>query len=242
MKKLFIFLANLFAINVLVFACDTTQINKNAWSIVYISSEELTGEGANNGHGFHCFDGDSTTFWHSQWQNVEAAYPHEIQLDLGDTFAINGFSLLTRASTNDGRINDFLFYVTNDTNDWGTPQAAGQLDYPNVQSSEQQTAYVFFGTVAGRYVRLVANSSVAGDVYAMIAELDVYQDTVCPPTGQNNQVIQLTPIPRQFSTNPPFVLEVVVSSGLPLQYEVVNGPATISDSLVTLTGEGGDVI
>ncbi len=242
MKKLFIFLANLFAINALVFACDTTQINKNAWSIVYISSEELTGEGANNGHGFHCFDGDSTTFWHSQWQNVEAAYPHEIQLDLGDTFAINGFSLLTRASTNNGRINDFLFYVTNDTNDWGTPQAAGQLDYPNAQSSEQQTAYVFFGTVAGRYIRLVANSSVAGDVYAMIAELDVYQDTVCPPTGQNNQVIQVTPIPRQFSTNPPFVLEAVVSSGLPLQYEVVNGPATISDSLVTLTGEGGDVI
>lgn len=241
MKKLLLILANVFAINVMLFACDTTLINKTGWSLIYVDSEELSGEGANNGHAIHCFDGDSSTFWHTQWQNANASYPHEIQIDLGDTFAINGFSILTRASSVNGRIKDFTLYISNDTMNWGTPQAMGQLVYPFPQSNAQQTAYAFFGTVAGRYIRLVGGSSAEGGAHAMVAELDFYQDTICPPTGQNNQVIQVTQIPRQFSTNQPFAIEATVSSGLPLTYEIISGPATISDSLITLTGDGGIV-
>ena len=241
MKKWFLFLANLLIINVLVFACDTTLIDKSTWSVVHVDSEELTGEGANNGHAIHCFDGDSTTFWHTEWQNVTSTYPHEISIDLGDTFAINGFSLLTRASSQNGRIKDYVFYISNDTNNWGSPQSIGQIVYPNPQSSEQQTGYVFFGTVSGRYIRLIANSSMENGNHAMVAELNVYQDTLCPPTGQNNQTIQVTEIPRQFTTNPPIVIDAVVSSGLPLEYEILSGPATISDNMITLTGEGGVV-
>lgn len=233
---------NILIINIYAWACDTTKIDRTNWQIIYVDSEELTGEGADNGHAIHCLDGDSTTFWHTQWQNTVHHYPHEIWIDLGETHNINGFSCLTRGNnTRNGRINQFEFYVTSDTADWGAPQSMGYLVYPQPNSGVQQTAEVYFGAVEGRYVRLVGLSSVAGDNYTMIAELNVYEDTACAPTGMQNQVIYTTPIERQLSTNPPIVVSATASSGLPLQYNIVDGPATVSDSIVTLTGEGGIV-
>ena len=242
MKKVFLFLINILIINIYAWACDTTKIDRTNWQIIYVDSEELTGEGADNGHAIHCLDGDSTTFWHTQWQNTVHHYPHEIWIDLGETHNINGFSCLTRGNnTRNGRINQFEFYVTSDTADWGAPQSMGYLVYPQPNSGVQQTAEVYFGAVEGRYVRLVGLSSVAGDNYTMIAELNVYEDTACAPTGMQNQVIYTTPIERQLSTNPPIVVSASASSGLPLQYYIIDGPATVSDSIVTLTGEGGIV-
>ena len=242
MKKVFLFLINILIINIYAWACDTTKIDRTNWQIIYVDSEELTGEGADNGHAIHCLDGDSTTFWHTQWQNTVHHYPHEIWIDLGETHNINGFSCLTRGNnTRNGRINQFEFYVTSDTADWGAPQSMGFLVYPQPNSGVQQTAEVYFGAVEGRYVRLVGLSSVAGDNYTMIAELNVYEDTACTPTGMQNQVIYTTPIERQLSTNPPIVVSASASSGLPLQYYIIDGPATVSDSIVTLTGEGGIV-
>lgn len=242
MKKEFLFLINILIINIYAWSCDTTKIDRTNWQIIYVDSEELTGEGADNGHAIHCLDGDSTTFWHTQWQNTVHHYPHEIWIDLGETHNINGFSCLTRGNnTRNGRINQFEFYITSDTTDWGAPQSMGYLVYPQPNSGVQQTAEVYFGAVEGRYVRLVGLSSVAGDNYTMIAELNVYEDTACAPTGMQNQVIYTTPIERQLSTNPPIVVSASASSGLPLQYFIIDGPATVSDSIVTLTGEGGIV-
>ncbi|MBR0077492.1 MAG: discoidin domain-containing protein [Bacteroidales bacterium] len=242
MKKSLFFIFNLLIFTIYALGCDTTKINREGWQILYVDSEELTGEGEDNGHAFHCLDGDSTTFWHTQWQNTVYQYPHEIWIDLGETHNINGFSVLTRGNnTRNGRINQFEFYVTSDTTDWGAPQSAGILVYPQPNSGVQQTAEVFFGAVEGRYVRLVGLNSVAGDNYTMIAELNVYEDTACAPTGMQNQVIYATPVERQYATNPPFVVHAHTSSGLPLAYEIADGPATIADSTVTLTGAGGIV-
>ncbi len=46
---------------------------------------------------------------------------------------------------------------------------------------------------------------------------------------------------KQF-TSPPFTLEAVSDSGLPVSYVVVSGPATVSGNEVTLTGAGAVVI
>lgn len=242
MKKTILLIINLLIFTVYALGCDTTKINRESWQILYVDSEELTGEGENNGHAFHCLDGDSATFWHTQWQNTVYQYPHEIRIDLGETHNINGFSVLTRGNnTRNGRIHQYEFYVTSDTTDWGAPQSAGILDYPQPNSGVQQTAEVFFGAVEGRYVRLVGLNSVAGDNYTMIAELNVYEDTTCAPTGMQNQVIYATPVGRKYATNPPFVVHAHTSSGLPLEYAIIDGPATLADSTVTLTGAGGIV-
>lgn len=244
MKKILLLIFNLLIINVISYACDTTRVaDKSGWRVVFVDCEELTGEGANNGHAIHCFDGDSSTFWHTEWQNASYEYPHEIQIDLGDTLDINGFSFLTRNNNNrNGRINDYAFYVSMDSLNWGEPQSLGVLQYPQPNSGVQQSAHVYFGAVRGRFVRLVGYSSVAGDKHVMLAELDIYHDTECAATGQNNQVIYATSIPRQLSTNQPFAVSAYASSQLPLSFEIVSGPATISDSVLTLTGEGGEVV
>ena len=83
--------------------CDTVAIAKTGWTITYVDSEELTGEGANNGHAVDCIDNDSLTFWHTQWQNANPGFPHEIQLDLGAVHAVNGISLLSRNATAAGK-------------------------------------------------------------------------------------------------------------------------------------------
>ena len=211
MKKTLLLLINILIFTAYAIGCDTTKIDRTGWTILYVDSEELTGEGTDNGHAYHCLDGDSTTFWHTQWQDATPNYPHEIWIDLGETHNINGFSYLTRGNnTRNGRINQYEFYVTSDTANWGAPQSMGNLPYPEPASAVQQSAEVFFGAVEGRYVRLVGLTSVAGDIYTMIAELNVYEDTTCAPSGKQNQVIYVTPVERQFATNPP---TCVVSSG-----------------------------
>lgn len=243
MKKYILLVLNLLIINVVTYACDTTRVaDKSGWRVLFVDSEELTGEGAGNGNAIHCFDNDASTFWHTEWQNASPNYPHEIQIDLGDTLNVNGFSFLTRPSTTNGRIKDFIFYVSMDSLDWGEPQAQGVLSYPQPNSGDQQTAYIYFGAVRGRYIRLIGNSSVGGDKYVMLAELDVYCDTTCTPSGQNNQIVYANEIPRQLSTNQPITISAFASSGFPLTYSIVSGPATIADSVITLTGEGGVVV
>ncbi|MCX6232592.1 MAG: peptide-N-glycosidase F-related protein [Bacteroidetes bacterium] len=53
------------------------------------------------------------------------------------------------------------------------------------------------------------------------------------------QAISFPPLPTKLTTSPPFALHASASSGLPVSYTVVSGPATLSnDSIVTLTGAG----
>ena len=74
-----------------------------------------------------------------------------------------------------------------------------------------------------------------------IAELEVYQDLVCSPTGQNNQLITFDEILDKGTEDDPF--EVIASSnyGLDLTFEIVSGPAYINDNTITLTGDPGIV-
>ena len=45
----------------------------SAWQVVEVSSEETSGEGSDNGHAIHAFDGLKGTFWHTQWKGFGKA-------------------------------------------------------------------------------------------------------------------------------------------------------------------------
>lgn len=61
-------------------------------------------------------------------------------------------------------------------------------------------------------------------------------------TPANFQTITFPQIPQKLTTSPPFALNATASSGLPVSYTILSGPATLSnDSVVTLTGVGGVV-
>jgi hypothetical protein len=56
------------------------------------------------------------------------------------------------------------------------------------------------------------------------------------------QAISFPQIPDKLTTDPPFALNATASSGLPVSYEIISGPATLNGSTVTLTGAGEVVV
>jgi Peptide-N-glycosidase F, N terminal./Peptide-N-glycosidase F, C terminal. len=61
------------------------------------------------------------------------------------------------------------------------------------------------------------------------------------PAGLASQFIDFTPIPDKLVFAEPFELTATSTSGLPVSFEVVEGPATVNGNVVTLTGEQGTV-
>lgn len=222
--------------------CDTVAIAQSGWSVIYVDSEELTGEGPGNGHAVNCIDGDSLTFWHTEWQAADPPFPHEIRLDLGAEHAVNGISLLSRSQTAAGKAKDYELYLSLDSINWGAAQSMGTFMYAD-PAGVSQRANVYFGAVDARYVRLVVHSNYGGTPHLMVAEFDVfeYSGPGCGATGQSNQVVTIGAIPAQTTTSAPIQLSGTASSGLPLAYEVVSGPASVNGDLLTLDGTAGTV-
>ena len=60
------------------------------------------------------------------------------------------------------------------------------------------------------------------------------------PEG-NMQYINMPDIPKQLTINPPYTLKATSSSGLPVSFELVSGPAELNDNVLSLTGKTGKV-
>ena len=61
------------------------------------------------------------------------------------------------------------------------------------------------------------------------------------PGGLTQQFIDFDAIPDQLITAAPITLNATATSGLPVSFEVVYGPATLDGNTLTLTGEEGEV-
>ena len=69
----------------------TPPIPNDSWRLVYADSEETSAE---NGRATNAFDADPGTFWHTAWSSTPAPLPHEIQIDLGATYQVDGLRYL----------------------------------------------------------------------------------------------------------------------------------------------------
>jgi hypothetical protein len=144
---------------------ESTLIPQSGWSLVYADSQETQDE---NDKATNAFDGSTSTFWHTQYTGSTPAHPHEIQIDLGATYGVDGFRYVPRQDGNThGMIADWQFYVSNDKTSWGTAAATGTFTQ---DPSEQR---VMFTRKTGRYIRLVATSEVSGGAWTSVAELRV---------------------------------------------------------------------
>jgi hypothetical protein len=82
---------------------------------------------------------------------------------------------------------------------------------------------------------------VKGTQYAGVLTLAPFTSVVLLKTRTSfklNQVITFPAIGDKVVSSTPFALNATASSGLPVSYQVVSGPATISNNLLTLTGIG----
>ena len=139
------------------------DLDKSQWKIIHTSSVE-PGEGL----AVHATDNDPTTFWHTNWSSSREKHPHEIQIDLGETVTLVGFTQLPRQGQSNGRIRRYEFYVSTTQDAWGDPVSRGT--FPNTH--ELQTVR-YDSPVTARFIRLVALDEWANQYYTTIAELDV---------------------------------------------------------------------
>ncbi|MBQ8958466.1 MAG: T9SS type A sorting domain-containing protein [Bacteroidales bacterium] len=61
------------------------------------------------------------------------------------------------------------------------------------------------------------------------------------PAGLASQFIEFDAIPDKLTFDAPFTISATATSGLPVTFEIVEGPATLSGNIITLTGIDGIV-
>ncbi len=154
------------ASRVITVVSSTEVIPKSNWQLVYVDSQETMGS---DGRAVNGFDGNPATIWHTRWYGGSDSLPHEIRIDLGAFYTIDGFRYLPRQDgVVNGRIEQYEFYVSNDGVNWGTPVATGT--FANSQAEKE----VRFLAAPGRYVRLRVLTEVNGMPWTSMAELSVF--------------------------------------------------------------------
>ncbi len=73
--------------------------------------------------------------------------------------------------------------------------------------------------------------------FTMQGETSNFNGTLDP----TYQAISFPPIPNKLNDAPPFQVEATATSGLPVSFAILSGPATIAGNTITLTGAGGQV-
>lgn len=122
------------------------------------------------------------------------------------------------------------------------PQSSGDLNYTNLNAVSQR-GNVYFGAVNAQYVKLVMTSNYYNNQFVAISEFDIFQyvGAGCNISGQNNQIVSISSIPKKETNSTTFTVNATTNSNLPITYNVVSGPASINGNTVTLTGSAGTV-
>ncbi len=85
------------------------ELPRNKWKVLYADSEEMDGD---DGKAANVFDLQSTSIWHTQWNNKAPKHPHQLVIDLGETVSTSGLKYLPRQDGPNGRIKDFKLYLS----------------------------------------------------------------------------------------------------------------------------------
>lgn len=152
---------------------QSIDVPRDNWKVQSVDSahSSTTGEKA--------FDGDETTHWHTKWgaESPLPPLPHNIQIDLGGEYEVNGFHYLPRPDGGNGNIKGYEFHVSRDGKDWGKAVASGCFENRN-----KLNKISFEGVPHVRFVKLVAQSGFSKNPsYAAVAELYVMQKSDALP-------------------------------------------------------------
>ncbi len=144
-------------------------IPRTMWTVKYVDNQQA-GAAAN------AFDGNNATMWSQKWTDPIPPLPHEIQIDLGMLYDVQGFRYLPRQDgIANGRIGQYEFYVSSDGVNWGTPVATGT--FADTAAEKE----VIFTTKTGRFIRLRALTEAGNRCQqSVVAELNVLGTAVYP--------------------------------------------------------------
>ncbi len=123
--------------------------------------------------GVRAMDGDPGTMWHTAFGANPPSPPHEITVDLGSSYTIDGIAYLPRSGGGNGTIKAYACYVGDDVKKLGKPIIKGTFARPAAENVVK-----FPAKTKGRYLRLRALRELRGAPWTSIAELRVLVDGV----------------------------------------------------------------
>lgn len=121
----------------------------------------------NEGEPEHAIDGDSSTYWHSQW-NPALPPPHALTVDFGAEKDISAITLLPRQDERYGRAKEYEIYLSDTPDSWGAPAAKGSLPDENLLQTVRLPE-----PVRARYLKFVILSEYSGKGLGTLAEIGI---------------------------------------------------------------------
>lgn len=145
-------------------------VDKSEWTIYSYDSQQGGNEKAAN-----AIDDDDNTIWHTQWSPTTPDCPHEIVVDMKQTFRVTAFSYKGRKDGSNGRVQRYEVYFSPSPYLWGEPAASGTFN----NTSDKQTVSIPSKPEA-RYMKFLVRSVVDDKGYASAAELYVEAEAMVP--------------------------------------------------------------
>ena len=141
--------------------------DRSQWRVVEVSSEETSGEGSDNGHAIHAFDGLKSTFWHTQWKGGEPQPPHHIVVDMGQEVKMLGFQYVSR-DHGEGWPQEMTLETSLDGSSW---ESAGTYSDLPAEGKAEFRSYLP-GFKQARYFRLTITAVYNGKWSTHVAEIN----------------------------------------------------------------------
>ncbi|GAA0083683.1 endo-alpha-N-acetylgalactosaminidase family protein [Clostridium sp. CTA-7] len=136
------------------------------------NTEEPTGEGAGSGVASATTDGDSSTFWHSNWSGtgfvVSKENPAILTVDLGTGMEIGGFKFQQRPSANNGIVQQYKYEILD--SEGNVLETSDSITVPD--SNTQGGAWItskFNKTLTAKTIKIYVESGKGN--FAAIAEV-----------------------------------------------------------------------
>jgi hypothetical protein len=115
-------------------------------------------------------DGNLATIWHTTWGEKAAPFPHKVVLGFQQSASLQGVTLIPRQDNNkNGRIKEYVVYVSEDDKNWGPPVAQGSL-----ANNADPQVITFASSVTGKYLKLEVRSGFDENPFTSLAELEVW--------------------------------------------------------------------
>jgi hypothetical protein len=146
---------------------EDPSLDRTGWSINEFDSQEASGEGPNNGRAVFVLDGNTSTFWTSQWDGFEPPLPHHVSINMNATITLNGVIITRRQNVTNGSPRAFNVDVSTDGTTW---KPAGNYELASVNTRQ---FFLFATPMTAKYFRItvttvwgVANSTFLSEIGA----------------------------------------------------------------------------
>ena len=157
-----------------------------------------------------------------------AEFPHWIEIDLEENWEINALTLRTGERGYNSPFSKFKFQA------WKNNQWVNIIE----ESDNEEAIYLkAFEPVKTHKVRLYIEEASAY-FYTSLYEMQVFGKYGTNGEPLQNQSITFEEIQDKYISDNEFVLNASASSGLPVEFEVISGPITISGDTVKMDGIG----